>query len=340
MNKPKFSLIALALAAILVLGLTGCGGRRTVVKINGEKFTKNDFYNRLQKVPVQTPQGLQPAGRYVMQQMISEKLVQQLAKKEGVEPTEAQINRKIDYIKKESGANFSKVLAQRGMTLEDLKHQISVEQSFINVVTKGIKIPDDKVKKAYEDILRKPGNPFVRPEGVMARGIIVAKKADVDKAYNLLQSGTDFGTVAMRFNDDPMIKQNQGRLRWITKEEQDPLPKIIKTTAFSLAPGKYSKPFLVEGRWVILKAESRRPKRITPFSEVKEIIREQLAMSEGTKKGTFTKAMQKFAKEADIWISHPAYKDIAETIKKEAAKAAPTAATPTAGGGATQPTAQ
>jgi foldase protein PrsA len=323
--------------AILALTLTGCSGRRTIVKVNGEKVTKNDFYNRLQAVPVQTPQGPQMAGRYVMQQIISEKLVQQLADDQKVKPTEAQINKKIDFIKKQSG-NLGQVLKQRGMSLDDLKRQITIEQSFINVVTKGVKITDEQAKKAYDQAMAAKPSPFIRPEAVMVSGIIVANKAKCDKAYGLLQGGTEFSAVAAEYNDDPGIKKNNGRLNWVTKDDPR-LPPQIRNTAFALTPGKYSAPFKVQNTWVILRADSRRPKRITPYDEVKDMIKEQLAIQEGTKKGTFRKEMQKFAKAADIQVKHPAYKDIAEKIKKEAAANVPQTAGAEPGAATTQPAA-
>jgi len=323
MKRTSLSLIALVALAIMAIALTGCGSRKTIVKVNGEKVSRGDFYNRLQAVPVQTPQGPQMAGRYVMQQIVTEKLVQQLAKKEGVPPTEAQINKKIDYIKKESGANLSKVLASRGMNMEDLKRQVGIEQAFTNVVTKGITIADADVRKAYDDAMKANPSPFVRPEAVMVSGIIVKDKARADKAYNLLASGNEFTTVAAEYNDDPGLRKSQGRLNWVSKQDTR-LPAQITSTAFALPRGKYSKPFQVQGSWVILRSEAKRPKRITPFSEVKDIIKEQLAVREGTQKGYFTKQMQAFAKKADISINHPAYKDIPEQIKKQAATSAPT----------------
>ncbi len=332
MKRTSFSLIALLVLAVLVTALTGCGGRRTIVKVNGVKFTKNDFYDRLQKVPVQTAQGPQMAGRFVMQQMITETLIQQLAKKEGVEPKEAQINKKIDRFRKEAGPNFAKVLAAQGMSMDDLKRQVSVQQALINVVTKGITVSDAEVKKAYDDALKQTPSPFIRPEAVTVSGIIMKDKAKIDKAYSLVQGGTDFGTVAMQYNDDPVIKKNQGRLPALITREDPRIPPIIRNTAFALQPGKFSKPLSLQGTWLILKVETKRPKRITSFADAKDIVWENLAVQRGNAKGNFAKAMKPFAKNADIFIGNQAYKDIADLIKKQAAEAPPTPGMPGATG--------
>jgi len=342
MSKIRISSVALLLLAVTAITLTGCGGRRTIVKVNGEKVKRNEFYARLEKVPVQTPQGSQAAGRYVMQQIISEKLVQQLAKEQGVEPTEAQINKKIDFAKKQSG-NLSKALAAQGMTLDDMKKQIAIQQSAVNVITKGITISDDRVKQAYDQTLKAKNSPFIRPEQVMVSAIVTKDKATIDKAYKQLNAGQEFGTVAMALCDPSVfMKQTQGKVGWTSKTGTVELPNGRSATlgldfakrVYAIEVGKYTQPFVSDKQWVILRSDQKRPKKITTYEEVKDMIKEQMAIREGTKKDTFRLAMQKFAKNSNITINSPGYKDIAETIKKEAAKNVPnpanTAANPTA----------
>lgn len=330
MKRTNISLIALVILAIFAIGLTGCSSKRTVVKVNDEKVTQAEFRDRLQKIPIQTPQGQTPAGRVVMQQIILEKLNMQLAKDQKVEPTDADVQKRIDRAKKDN-PDFAKQLTAQGMTLDDLKKQLRPQLAMINVATKGITVPDADVKKAYDQALKATPSPFVRPEAVMVSGIIAKDKARIDKAYSLLQGGTDFTTVAMQYNDDPNLQKQQGKLNWLAKEDPR-MPPALKNTAYSLAIGKYSKPFNLQGQWVILKVDSKRPKKVTPYDEVKDMIREQIALQEGAKKGTYQKAMQAYAKKAEIDIKLPAYKNIAELIKKQAAETTPQAqpATPAA----------
>lgn len=317
MKRTKTSVLALLVLAIAVTTLSGCG-KKALIRVNGEKITKDEFYSRLERVPVQTPQGPQMAGRYVVQQLIAEKLVEQLAKEQKVAPTEEQINKKINFIKKQSG-DLRKVLAARGMTLDDLKHQIAVEQAFVNIVSKGVNIPESKVRKVYEDGLKSPNSPWVRPEQVRISAIICSSKDKAEKAYKLLKSGTEFGTVAMQYSEDELSKQTQGVVGWVARNSN--VPKIVKDLAFGLKPGQFSQPTLIEGKWVIIKADQRRPKKITPYEDVKDVIREQLAIQEGSKKNDFRTAIRNFTKKADIQVTSSTYKDIPQMIKKEAAKA-------------------
>lgn len=318
MHKMRIRLVALLALAVLASALAGCG-RKGLIKVNGEKVAKEEFYSRLEQVPVQTSTGPKMAGQYVMEQIVGEMLVAQFAKKEGVAPTEAQINKKVEAINKESGGNMSKVLAQRGMTLEDLKKKIGSEQALINVITKGITIPDSDVKKAYDQALAAKNSPLKRPEQVMISAIVVAKKDKADQAYKLLTNGTDFGTVAMRMSEAPGAKESQGRLNWLAQADSR-VPKPIRDAAFSLVNGRYSKPFAAAGGWVIVKADQKRPAKTTSFNEVKDMIKEQLAIRQGSAKAAFRDQLRDFTKSADIVINYDRYKNLPKIIKQQAAE--------------------
>lgn len=316
MQKIRFSLVALVVLAIFGTLLAGCG-RRGLVRVNGEKVSKEEFYSRLEQVPVQTQQGTKMAGQYVIEQIIGEKLIAELAKKEGVAPTEDQINKKIAAIKKESGNDLAKALASRGMNMEDLKKQLTIQQALVNVVSKGVVIPEADVKKAYEQALAQTNSPFKRPEQVFVSIIINSNKSAIDKAYKMVSDGTDFNTVAMKTNDIPLLKQNQGKFRWCGKNDTD-LGDGFRKTIFSLEMGKFSQPFKDGEKWVIVKAERKRPEHVQSYKDVKDMIREQMAVAKGAQQGTFRQDMQKFTKDADIVVNAERYKPIVDKIKKEA----------------------
>ncbi|MCE5315005.1 MAG: peptidyl-prolyl cis-trans isomerase [Armatimonadota bacterium] len=317
MHKIRFSLIALVALAILSTLLAGCG-KKSMVKVNGESVSREEFVSRLEQVPVQTQQGTKMAGQYVIEQIIGEKLIAELAEKEKVAPTEAQIEKKITAIKKESGGDLKKVLAQRGMTMDDLKKQLTIQQALVNVVSKDVKIPDADVKKAYDQALAAKNSPFKRPEQVFVSVIAASDKNAVDKAYKLISGGTDFSTVAMQTNDIPVLKQSQGKLGWVSKGDAQ-FGAQIRSYAFSLEMGKFSKPFKDDDKWVIVKAERKRDAYTQKYDDVKDMIREQMAVAKGSQTGTFRKDMQKFTKDADIVVGSERYKGVVDKIKKEAA---------------------
>lgn len=319
MLKNKGSLIALLGLAVVTTTLTGCG-RRGVVKVNGDKVSKDEFYERLQQVPVQTAQGTETAGQYVIQQLINEKLVQQLAKKEGVSPTEDQVNKKLETLKKQNGTGFANALAARGMTIDQFKKQLTTEQCLINIVTKGVTVPDDQVKKAYDQALAAKNSPFKRPEQTMISMILTKDKAGIDKAYSLLNGGGVFEEVVKTQSQDSVTKPNNGQVPLPITKDDSRVPPELRQMSFATPVGKFSKPFNVKGSWVIIKVNQRRPSRTQGYDDVKDFIKEQLAMRDGARKNNFNKELADYAKTSSISVNIQKYKGIPDFIKKQAAQ--------------------
>lgn len=315
MNSKTAKVIVLFVLVALVFTLTGCG-RKGLVRVNGEKVSKDEFYVRLEKVPVQTQQGPKPAGRYVIEQIISEKLVEQLAKDKNVVPTEAQINNKINFIKKQSGGDLRKLLASRGMTLEDMKRQIALQQAFSNLFTRTVKVSDSEIKAEYDKALAAKDSPFKRPEQVLVSAVVANSKEKIEKAHKMLTEGQEFGPVAMQMSDMQGAKESQGRLDWFSRTDTR-MPQEAISAVFAQAPGKFTAPMKFDEQWVILKTDQKRPAKVTAYNEVKEMLKEQIAMSKAAKDDTFRKDMQAFAKKSDIVVNAERYKDIPESIKKQ-----------------------
>lgn len=313
MQKRTWVVVVVLLAVVVCL--TGCG-KKNLISVNGESVSRDEFYARLEKVPVQTPTGTKMAGEYVVEQLINERLVQAFAKEKGVPPTDAQIDKRVEDLRKRSGNKLPQMLQQNGMTLEELKGRLRVQQSFINVITKGVSVDDAIVKKAYDDALKAPNSPFKRPSQVRTSIIIAKDKAKIDKAYKMLQGGTDFGTVAMRLSEDE-TKSRQGIMGWLSRG-MDKMPKVVEDAAFSLDVGKVTSPFQVQGSWAILKVDQKRPSKITGLAEVRDQIKEQLMIQKGSSEAKFRDELKKFVTDAKMVVSIERYKNVPENIKKQA----------------------
>lgn len=320
MLRKKANLALLALM-IPVVALTGCG-KKGIIVVNGEKVSKDEFYSRLERIPVQTQQGTKLAGQYVVEQMIGEKLVEQLAKKQNVTPTDTQIANKIAFIRKESGGDMQRLLAAQGMNTDDLKKKISAEQSLINLYSKGVNISDAEVRAAYDQALNAKGSKLVRPEQVKTSVIIVEKKDKIDKVYKMLTGGADFGTTAMQMSEVPGANKDRGQLDWFSVDDPRPIPKEVKQNAFATPANTFSKPFTVKGGWVIVKVDSKRPKKVTQFEDIKEVIREQLAMQKASKTSKLNDDLKTFTKSATITVNAARYQGIPAMIKKQATNVA------------------
>ena len=321
MRGIKLSLVTIVALMVILLALAGCG-RKGLINVNGDKLAKDEFYARLERVPVQTVKGGKnvtvPAGQYVVEQMITERLLTQLAEKEGVASTDTQLNRKLNYLKK--NGNFSAQLRQMGVTEQEWKRQMSLQQSVINLITKDTKVTDAELKNAYDRQIKKVPSPFVRPEACHIAVIISASQEKIQKAYKLLEDGQDFGSVALQLSEDKNTAPYQGRVGWLSMDMKV-VPMPIRTAAFACPVGKYTKPFHVkdgnDNAWVILRVDQKRRKLVQKFADVKELIREEIALTKADKT-PFNKQLQQFIAKSKIVVNAERYSKVPEMLKKNA----------------------
>lgn len=327
MRRMRFGLVAILAAVVLMSALAGCG-RKGLINVNGEKIAKDEFYARLERVPVQTIKGDKqvtiPAGQYVIEQMITERLLTQLSKKENVPATDEQIEAKLKYIKASSGGNFLAQLKQQGISEQEWKRQMALQQSVVNLIGKDSKVTDADVKKEYDIELAKPASQFKKPEAVFISMIMTEKPDAINKAYGLLQEGQEFGSVALKLSEDKATAAGQGRVGWVSKN-MDVVPQAIRGAAFETGVGKYTKPFQVKDKnqsaWVILRADSKRPATTDRYEDVKSIIKEQMAIKAADRK-PFDDLLKDFIGESKIVVNAERYKTIPEMLKKNAGVAA------------------
>jgi peptidyl-prolyl cis-trans isomerase SurA len=74
-------------------------------------------------------------------------------------------------------------------------------------------------------------------------------------AYDALKKGKKFGDVATIVSDDPSVKNNKGRIGYITVFT---LPYELENLAYSLSPGQFSKPYHSKGGYHIFKVVAER----------------------------------------------------------------------------------
>lgn len=290
--------------------------------VNGELVTRTQFYSELEMQPVPDGQSTRPGGTVLMERLINEMLILQLAKQNGVSPTDAQLNEKVEFIKKQSGPNFDAMLASSGMTIDDLKKRLIIDQVQMNLISMGTDITDDMVKKEYDAELAKTDSPFKKPSQVEIEVLYSNKKARADKALEYIKSGKEFEKVASSYSDDPSIKQNNSKYGWIQRDDRR-FPVSVIDAAMKLKAGQVSNVIFASDKYYIVKALNVKEGEITPFDEVKGLIKEQLAITEGSKKNNLQTMMAEFVNAANIQVFNDKYKNIPQEIKQQASQTQP-----------------
>ena len=100
-----------------------------------------------------------------------------------------------------------------------------------------------------------------------------AAKARAEEARKVLLGGIPFADVVASYSDDPTAKRNKGDLGWRTFEELNP---TLKEVLPKLKKGEVSEPVSSNFGFHVLVLHDVKPKRTTPFSEVKGAIVEKL----------------------------------------------------------------
>jgi len=309
------TLVLTGIVAASVL-LAGCG-KKEMISVNGEKVSRDEFYSRLEQVPVQTNTGTRLAGDHVVRKLIDEMLILQYAKQKGVAPTDQQINARIDRVRKQEGVDLAAMLKQSGMSMDDYKKQQAVEQAFVNVISKNITISDADLQKAYQQALADPKSGLKRPAQVLI-SIIATSKAQLSLVQKRLNSGENFNSVAKDLSEDPTGKKSSGQLGVWLSAGMPKVPPVIISTAFATGQAKFSDPVLLEGKYYIIHVDRKRDAKVTSYDEIKDLIRERMAIAQGMRRGEFKKDMKDFIVKSKIDIRSSNYKEIAKEIKETA----------------------
>ena len=84
---------------------------------------------------------------------------------------------------------------------------------------------------------------------------ILRAKEEINYVYSLIQSGTDFGTLAEQYSEDPGSAANKGTLGYFTKGR---MVREFEEMAFMLEIGQVSEPFKTNFGWHILMVTGKR----------------------------------------------------------------------------------
>jgi parvulin-like peptidyl-prolyl isomerase len=205
------------------------------------------------------------------------------AKELGVDVSDEAVDKRIDeYVKERHGGNqkkFEDELKQQGLSdaqARDIIRGNLVQEGIYKKVTSDVKIDD----KAIKDYYAKNKTQYGTPETRVVRHVLVKDRALAKRLYSQLKAGGDWNAIAKKYSQDPASK-NQGGKMTATRGQLVP---EFEEVAFSLAKNQVSIPVKTQYGWHIIQALSKTKKgTTTPFNQVKEAIRQQLAQDKKNK---------------------------------------------------------
>ncbi len=293
--KRSLMLAVAALAAVTVVA-AGCGGadevpEGSVAVVDGTQISKaslDELLARTKKTYAAQKRQFPKAGTAQYQSLQTQAvayLVQREeyareAEKLGVKVTDAQIQKKIDDIRKQyfggSEKKFEAGLKAQAYTLaalrEDARAQL-LSEGIYKDITGDIKVTDAEALQYYDD----NADRYKVAESRVVRHILVKTKAEAEKLRGELENGADFAALAKQDSLDPGSKDQGGKLTITKGQTVAPFDKA----AFSLDTNQLSEPIKTQYGYHLIEPVSDVKKgSVTPFAQVKDQIRSTLLQQE------------------------------------------------------------
>jgi len=264
-------IIMVALVCLSQFLLSGGGSGevvdRIVAQVNDEIITMSELEQVAKSMQAQS--GQNPLGkegkamqRQMLESLIDRKLAQAEAKKRGMSITDRELDQALDDFKKRNNlpddAALTKTLTQAGITLKELKQQISdqmIQERMVQVaVGAKVTVNEADIRRVYEESTKEGGNqvhlrmiqvPFP-PEATAAQKEELRKKTDL--ILKEVQEGQAFSQVARKHS------VSEGDLGFISPNDMAPqLAEYLKR----LRPGEVAPVQSPEGFQLIQLVERR-----------------------------------------------------------------------------------
>ena len=254
MRKSQFVFAALLGATFLLGGCHKGPANGTVATVNGKPIAEADLdkvYNaQLQNNPQQqpTPETAESLKLNILRELVVEEIIEQRAAKLGLTATDAEVDAKLQEMKASyTEDQFNARLRASGLTLDQLRHDLrrSLTQTkllnkeinskitvtdadvaaYFNAHKAEFNLPENEYHLAQIIVTTAPAPNAGNLQNSKATSDADAKKK-IQALKNRLDSGEDFGTIAMNFSEDPQSAPNGGDLGMVAESQLKQRPAL------------------------------------------------------------------------------------------------------------------
>jgi len=236
----------------------------------------------------------------VIEQLINNEILLERAKKLNLEASDGEVEDKFTELKSPfTEDEFQRQLKQRGMVVDDLKHdirrQLSIQKLLNREVAAKVSITDQDILDFY-NANRSQFNVAEQQFRISQIVITPYKDAQIrnrknDDATNeaeaarkakmlmdKLDSGADFAQLAMDYSEDMNTVASGGDLGYIPESSLNKSDPMLKKVVLELKPGQVSQPIVLKDSIRILKLVAREAagQRGVNDPQVQQTIRDTL----------------------------------------------------------------
>ncbi len=316
-RRPRVLPFVAFAAASLALPL-GAGEviNRILIHVNSRIITQSQFDARIDQNVREngTPPNAaktEEMKKSVMEELVNEALLEDRAKELDLVTSDAEIEDQIKRLKEQNNVttdeDFSKALAQSGLTIDRLRDQLRRTVTLQRVVGREVNSKVDLSDDALRVIYEREKETWRVPEKAHLAEILVSNGDDparaarrAKEASDLIKGGAKFEAVVKDYSDGA-TKSRGGDLGLVAKGE---LTAEIDKAVFSLPVGSVSDPIGTRFGWHLVKVIDKIPVSYKPFADVKAELLKREQDTQFQKK--LAEYLDKIKRDAVIRVSHEA----------------------------------
>jgi foldase protein PrsA len=255
--------------ALLGFSIAGCAAGSSsggdVASVNGDKISRTEFDTKLEAGP---------QGKAVLNQLVQGLLIDQYAKQNNIDISDAEVAKKEDEIKsKYPPGQFEQILKSQNLTEDDVKRILRQQLVVEKAVSSSIKVSDSDVKS----YLAKNHATLDTSAQVRARHILVADLPTANKVEAELKGGADFAAEAKKYSTDPSSKDKGGELGFFSKGQMVP---AFQDAAFSQPLNVVGPPVKSPFGYHIIEVEEKKPAQVATLANSGDKIRQTLTQQQ------------------------------------------------------------
>jgi len=286
---------------------------KIILRVNGVPITATEYYKRMELLP---GVGVYSNGNFIERppafitilQLVQDQLILQLAKEQGVAPTESEITQELNIRKAQDSEKY-KAFAEFGIGDEELKRQIAIDIAQFKLLTKGVTVTDQQVTEHYNNNKLY----YTTPATVKLRVIVVKNAEDKQKVDNSLKSKS-FAEVAKELSTD-ITKYAGGDLPEVSVAQ---LPQNVLNEVTRTSPGKDTAWIESEGVFSKYRVEKKTDAKQLPLdNKLKERIRRMLMVEIGKRRNNVRQMLDAMRLKAKIEIASPGLQKLWEAYIRD-----------------------
>ncbi len=290
--SSRTKLVLLGLAAVVLGGIAAAAvtvgmqrGTAVAATVNGEVIYARELDGEVAALARQygidlgnaeTAQQRGEISRVVLDQLIEQRLILQEARRRNTMPAETQVEAQLQEIKRNFPAesDFEQALAQRNLTLVDLKDRLRTNLALRNLMAKvaPVAVADTEIEQYF----REHRTEFDKPEQAHVKHILLDDERLAEFVRGRLRRGESFDSLALQYSKDPGSREKGGDLGFVSRGQLVP---EFEQVAFALQPKEISTIVKTQFGYHLIQVIERRPPQPANLAQARDQIRTVLQSS-------------------------------------------------------------